>query len=156
MGNRSTDWPALFWKRYLDQSITDENADRSYLSGNLAGENVVVSMTKLSFCYTQALQFSPWVAWNPYPNVIKGQNPYWIRIGYHLKKIRIGYVLDIISKKAKIRIGYGRSVPCGMSGSNHFYKLTSVCVHACVHALATSSAHAKQGMGWRWFQPVES
>ena len=36
-------------------------------------------------CYTQALQFSPWVAWNPYPNVIrpyhlkKGQNPYWIR-----------------------------------------------------------------------------
>ena len=37
-------------KRYLDQSITDENTDRSYLSGNLAGENVVVSMTKLSFC----------------------------------------------------------------------------------------------------------
>ena len=37
--------------RYLDQSIpsiTDENADRSYLSGNLAGENVVVSMTKLA------------------------------------------------------------------------------------------------------------
>ena len=31
---------------------TDENADRSYLSGNLAEENVVVSMTKLSFCYT--------------------------------------------------------------------------------------------------------
>ena len=45
---------------YLDQSITDENADRSYLSGNLAGENVVVSMTKLSFCYTlQDLQFPP-------------------------------------------------------------------------------------------------
>ena len=36
---------------YLDQSITDENADRSYLSGKLAGEYVVVSMTKLSFCY---------------------------------------------------------------------------------------------------------
>ena len=36
-------------------------------------------------CYTHALQFSPWVAWNPYPNVIRpyhlkiGQNPYWIR-----------------------------------------------------------------------------
>ena len=45
---------------YLDQSITDENADRSYLSGNLAGENVVVSMTKLSFCYTvQDLEFPP-------------------------------------------------------------------------------------------------
>ena len=45
---------------YLDQSITDENANRSYLSGNLAGENVVVSMTKLSFCYTlQDLQFPP-------------------------------------------------------------------------------------------------
>ena len=31
-----------FGKRYLDQSIyiTDENADRSYLSGKLAGENV--------------------------------------------------------------------------------------------------------------------
>ena len=42
-----------------DQSITDENADRSYLSGNLAGGNVVVSMTKLSFCYTQALQCFP-------------------------------------------------------------------------------------------------
>ena len=35
-------------EKYLDQSITDENADRSYLSGNLAGENVVVSMTKLA------------------------------------------------------------------------------------------------------------
>ena len=48
-------------KRYLDQSITDENTDRSYLSRNVAGENVVVSMTKLSFCYTwwQALQFFP-------------------------------------------------------------------------------------------------
>ena len=34
-------------ERYLDQSITDENADRSYLSGYLAGKNVVVSMTKL-------------------------------------------------------------------------------------------------------------
>ena len=54
------DWPALFFKMYLDQSITDENADRSYLSGNLAGENVVVSMTKLSFCYTlQDLHFPP-------------------------------------------------------------------------------------------------
>ena len=38
---------------------TDENADRSYLSGNLARGNVVVSMTKLSFCYTQALPFPP-------------------------------------------------------------------------------------------------
>ena len=61
MGNRPTDPTDLhcFGKRYLDQAITDENADRSYLSGNLAGENVVVSMTKLSFCYTRALQFSP-------------------------------------------------------------------------------------------------
>ena len=72
---------------YLGQSITDENGDRSYLSGNLAGENVVVSMTKLSFCYTlQDLQFSP----------------------HKLPEIRI---------TTKIRIGYGRSVPCGMSAS---------------------------------------
>ena len=50
-----------FGKRYLDQSIynTDENADRSYLSGNLAGENVVLSMTKLSFCYTGLTIVSP-------------------------------------------------------------------------------------------------
>ena len=89
------DWPALFWKMYLDQSITDENADRSYLSGNLAGGNVVVSMTKLSFCYTQDLQFSP----------------------HKLPEIHITtWYGRIISKKAKIRIGYGRSVPCGMSG----------------------------------------
>ena len=58
-------------------------ADRSYLSGNLAGEKC--SCVDDKTCYTQALQFSPWVAWNPYPNVIrpyhlkKGQNPYWIR-----------------------------------------------------------------------------
>ena len=44
---------------YLDQSITNENADWSLLSVNLAGENVVVSMTKLSFCYVQALQVFP-------------------------------------------------------------------------------------------------
>ena len=50
-----------FGKRYLDQSIyiTDENADRSYLSGNLAGGNVVVSMTKLSFFYTGLTIISP-------------------------------------------------------------------------------------------------
>ena len=40
-------------------SITDENANRSYLSGNLAGENVVVSMTKLLFCYTGLIIVSP-------------------------------------------------------------------------------------------------
>ena len=47
---------------------------------NLAGGNVVVSMTKLSFCYTQALQILscklPEIL--PY-HLKKRQNPYWIR-----------------------------------------------------------------------------
>ena len=66
-------------------------ADRSYLSGNLAGENVVVSMTELAT-----------------------HRPY--NFPRELPEIRIPtWYGRIISKKAKIRIGYGRSVPCGMS-----------------------------------------
>ena len=59
MGRVKYDGAYCFGKRYLDQSITDENADRSYLSGNLARENVVVSMRKLSFCYTGLTIVSP-------------------------------------------------------------------------------------------------
>ena len=58
MGRVKYDGAHCFGKRYLDQS-TDENAARSYLSGNLARENVVVSMTKLSFCYTGLTIVSP-------------------------------------------------------------------------------------------------
>ena len=69
--------------------------------GKFSRGNVVASMTKLSFCYTQALQCFP----------------------RKLPEIRIPtWYGRIISKKAKIRIGYGQSVPCGMSAVTHLIK----------------------------------